>query len=184
MADDDLARELDYLAFLEDKQGPLRCYCRFQTHKGDACNEPAIVQIEVHFPHVCRHPRMIEHGIVGALGTTTQFLCSTCYVECRNWCDAKLAQHRDRIALMSAMCQQCGFGPLVGSKPVATPVGTAHTRTMLDRCPACGFDRVVFLPECGAGIKDSDGQSFGCGAKLETWRDIIRAERFGIDRGL
>lgn len=172
-------KDLDYLEFLAANQGQLRCLCRVDSHgHGDRfCDAPAVVTIEIHVPHICRHPAVLRGGYVNRFGTSTQMLCGDCYVGLRAWADSKIAQSRALCQHLSQTCQRCGYGPLLEYGEGGWP------RSLLAACPVCHLTRIEFSPVCGGGFRDKDGKAHGCGAALNSWRDVIRAEKWEGIRG-
>lgn len=174
-------KDLDYLAWLNDSHGVMSCMCRALDHPHDPskdCDAPAVVTVELHLPHMCRHPAMTQLGLVNAAGIGVQMLCGDCYVRLRAWADAKIAQQRALCQQLSLTCQRCGFGPLIGPvhgdpEPWARP---------LPLCPVCALPRIEFKPVCGSDRDKATGTSFGCGAPLTDWRDIIRGEKWEATR--
>lgn len=162
------------LAFLNhaDNTLTLRCLCQYQQHEG-FCNEEAAVTIKFHLPHVCRTPALVEYGRVDENGCVTQFLCTKCYWEARQWVEAKIAQTLAAVQQMSSMCCHCGYVLRVHSR-------VTDEWVTFDVCPRCHTDRIEFRPVCGAGVADANGRTHGCGQPLAHYSDIIRSEEWLI----
>lgn len=154
------------LAFLEaaDSAVSVKCLCQFSNHGGTYCGEPAAVTIKMHLPHHCQRPDLRAQGIIDTDGNVTQILCSGCYKEARDFCEAKIAQTHAICQQLSCTCQGCNFPLAHYSQGVLG---------LHDVCPRCSAERIVFQPVCGAGRA-----AHGCGADLNIYTDIIRGEEW------
>lgn len=162
-------QELAFLA-AADNTVTLRCCCQFAGH-GGFCDEQAAVTIKFHLPHLCKHPTLVESKRIDENGCVTQILCLKCYWEVRQFCVAKLAQTRAMCQALSAICQACGASlrAISGFRPLVLPV-----------CPRCSQPRIQFDPVCGAGVRDKEGNSHGCGHPLNEYTDIIYHEEWMV----
>lgn len=160
------------LAFLDtvDQTLTLRCCCQYNGH-GGYCQDEAAVTIKFHIPHICRHPNLVNTKRVDENGCVTQFLCVRCYWEVRQFSEAKIAQTIAMCQQLSGICCHCGF--------VLRSImfGEQH---MIDVCPRCHTPRIEFHPVCGTGVRDDDGRTFGCGAPLQHYTDVIRSEEWMV----
>lgn len=160
----------DQLSFLASSLGKLAPTCMCEAnHTNGMCGEEAAVTVKMHLPHICRHPDLVRAAKVDPAGCATQILCVRCYWEARHFTDAKLAQVRAVTHMMSGVCQSCGFG-----------LRASLFDTVLDMCPRCSTERIQFEPVCGAGVRDRDGNSHGCGKPLNTYTDVIVHEEWMV----
>lgn len=164
--------EMDAFEAIAASVGPMTCCCQYGDHKtytSDGvlpyCGKPAVVQVEIHLAHVCRHPQFVDGGRVNAWGNTVQLLCAGCLEELRQVADQKIAATRARCTTLSTSCPACGNGLAVR--------GAGDKVYLCAHCPACGTPRQQVDPVCGGGVVDASGQTHGCGKRLDSFSDII-----------